>query len=479
MSKTTTQSARALSVFLSLLTPALVTLAAPALVYAMCGMMVRPMRPAQPVERAALPNRETVVVMMREGVRTVLAFQNDYRGPAEDFALIVPVPVVLEEGDVHTLHPSVFGAVQRASQPRVVELWEQNPCPEARRARPSRGMATASNARVEGLGGSGGGHAAPPPVQIESQFQVGEYDIVVLSANDSMGLETWLRSNHYALPEGASNAFRPYIEEGMKFFVAKVNIARLAGLSPQHAQSLRSGRVMLSPLRFHYDSERFALPVRLGLANSQGEQDLAIHILSPEGRYTTANYRNRFVPTNQRYRRGSAREFEEMYERLFSRLSRNTPRAVFTEYAGPVAAQRSSSGCQGCARSGVSTAALTALGAEELPGHAAWGSAEGRQRYEDFVLTRLHYRYGPRGLPDDLVFQRGRPIEGGFDDATRARSMRRARYTNRNNYGVRFIIKHRWEGPVRCRRPRRNQWGGQPGRFTPGRGGHLDGIEGL
>ena len=110
-------------------------------------------------------------------------------------------------------------------------------------------MATASNARVEGLGGSGGGHAAPPPVQIESQFQVGEYDIVVLSANDSIGLETWLRSNHYALPEGASNAFRPYIEEGMKFFVAKVNIARLAGLSPQHAQSLRSGRVMLSPLR--------------------------------------------------------------------------------------------------------------------------------------------------------------------------------------------------------------------------------------
>ncbi|MCA9578802.1 MAG: DUF2330 domain-containing protein [Myxococcales bacterium] len=435
----------------------------PAPVAAMCGMMVRPMPRTGPVERAALPNRETVVALMREGTRTVVAFQNDYLGPAEDFALIVPVPVVLHEGDVRTLHPSVFRQVQVAAQPRVVELWEQDPCPASRgtglglraSVAASGGVAMADNASREA--------AQPPSVRVEAQFQAGEYDVVILSASDSLGLENWLREQRYAVPEGAERAFRPYLEEGMKFFVAKINVARLAALSPAHAAGLRSGRVMLSPLRFHYDSERFTLPVRLGLANSRGEQDLAIHILSPEGRYTTANYRNRFVPTNRRYGQGSAGDFDAMYERLFATMSRNTPRAVFTEYAGPVVPQRSSSSCLGCARSGVNPSTLDALGAGQLPGHVGWSSAEGQQRYRDFVLTRLHYRYGPAGLPDDLVFQRGRPIAGGFESADRARSLRQPRPAPANEYSVRFIIKHRWTGPIRCRAPRRNQWGGNNG----------------
>lgn len=439
----------------------------PARVAAMCGMMVRPLpRSGPPVERGALPNRETVVVMLREGTRTVLAFQNDYLGPAEDFALIVPVPVVLQEGDVHTLHPSVFATVQTAAQPRVVELWEQNPCPQTGRGRGGglSAMAT-SGASAEGFGMNAALPEEPPTVRVESQFQAGEYDIVVLSASDSLGLETWLREQRYAVPEGAAAAFRPYLEEGMKFFVAKINVARLAALSPEHAASLQQGRVMLSPLRFHYDSERFALPVRLGLANSQGEQDLAIHILSPEGRYTTANYRNRFVPTNQRYGEASAAEFEAMYERLFARLSHATPRSVFTEYAGPITPRASDPACLGCSRAGVPTTALDALGATELPGHISWDSEPGQARYGQFTLTRLHYRYGPSGLPDDLVFQRGRPIAGGFENAATARALPRARNAPRNEFGVRFIIKHRWTGPLQCRAPRRNQWGGPPGQF--------------
>ncbi|MEZ4403504.1 MAG: DUF2330 domain-containing protein [Kofleriaceae bacterium] len=51
----------------------------------------------------------------------------------------------------------------------------------------------------------------------------------------------------------------------MKFFVAKVDPAKVA---------FKDGRAALSPLRFHYDSDEFALPIRLGLANSSGTQDL-------------------------------------------------------------------------------------------------------------------------------------------------------------------------------------------------------------
>ncbi len=74
-------------------------------------------------------NDATEVVLMRQGTRTVLSMQNDYRGPLEDFAMVVPVPVVLKEGDVKVIPKSVFDRVDSLGSPRLVEYWEQDPCP--------------------------------------------------------------------------------------------------------------------------------------------------------------------------------------------------------------------------------------------------------------------------------------------------------------------------------------------------------------
>jgi hypothetical protein len=58
------------------------------------------------------------------------------------------------------------------------------------------------------------------------------------------------------------------------------------------------GMAQLSPLRFHYDAEQFNLPVRLGMINSAGAQDLIVHILAANQRYEVANYPNVTIPTN-------------------------------------------------------------------------------------------------------------------------------------------------------------------------------------
>jgi hypothetical protein len=52
---------------------------------------------------AKLFNNATMVVLMREGTKTVLSMQNNYQGPPEDFAMVVPVPVVLQKENVKTL----------------------------------------------------------------------------------------------------------------------------------------------------------------------------------------------------------------------------------------------------------------------------------------------------------------------------------------------------------------------------------------
>ena len=50
-----------------------------------------------------LYNDATMVVMQRSGTQTVLSMQNSYQGPAEAFAMVIPVPTVLSEDDVVTL----------------------------------------------------------------------------------------------------------------------------------------------------------------------------------------------------------------------------------------------------------------------------------------------------------------------------------------------------------------------------------------
>src|SRR3954452_22043238 len=87
----------------------------------------------------------TQVVLMRKGTRTVMSMQNNYKGPPEAFAMVIPVPVVLKEQDVKTLPPQVFANVERMGAPRLVEYWEQDPCqPEMRyHAMPSSAAAGA------------------------------------------------------------------------------------------------------------------------------------------------------------------------------------------------------------------------------------------------------------------------------------------------------------------------------------------------
>src|SRR5258706_12781468 len=74
-------------------------------------------------------NDATNVVLMRDGTRTVLSMQNDYKGPLDDFAMVIPVPVVLHEPDVKTLPKTVFDHTDALGSPRLVEYWEQDPCP--------------------------------------------------------------------------------------------------------------------------------------------------------------------------------------------------------------------------------------------------------------------------------------------------------------------------------------------------------------
>src|SRR3954469_18570791 len=90
-------------------------------IFAFCGFCVGG-------AKAEMYNNATEVVLMRHGTTTVLSMQNNYQGPPEGFALVVPVPTVIKQEQVKTLPRDVFDKIDTLGAPRLVEYWEQDPC---------------------------------------------------------------------------------------------------------------------------------------------------------------------------------------------------------------------------------------------------------------------------------------------------------------------------------------------------------------
>ncbi len=426
------------------LAAAAAVLAVPAAARAFCGFYVSG-------AGADLFNNATQVVLMREGTRTVLSMQNNYQGPPSDFAMVVPVPVVLEKENVKTLPHEIFARVDKLSAPRLVEYWEQDPCQMRKFEDDQVAMATAESASApaDKAGGDLG-------VKIEAKFKVGEYDIVILSARDSTGLDTWLRQENYKIPPGAEPFLKPYVQGGSKFFVAKVDIEKVVK---------RNGRVTLSPLRFHYDSDDFNLPIRLGMMNSSGKQDLIVNILAPGQRYEVANYGNVTIPTNLEVAEEARSRFGEFYAALFDRTLERNKGAVVTEYAWDATS------CDPCPEPPLEPGELMILGADVLRGGQAQ-PGDMPQGMFNFVLTRLHARYAKGAISEDLVFKAAPPITGGREVYVssllgrlvgKPRLEKGATPAGMNNFQGRYAIRHEWTGAISCANPVRGVWGGPPG----------------
>jgi len=412
----------------------------------------------------ALYNDATQVVMMRSGKTTVLSMQNSYKGPPQNFAMVVPVPEVLAEDNVKILPAEVFDRIDRLAAPRLVEYWEQDPCNPSmgygrgkmRKRMPRAAMASGGAPRSDKELG----------VTVEAEFAVGEYEIVILSAKFSTGLEQWLLQEKYKIPAGAETYLRPYVASGSKFFVAKVNVDKV---------KFEDGRAKLSPLRVHYQSDTFSLPVRLGLMNAQGKQDLIVHILAQNQRYEVANYPNVTIPTNLTVSEKVGGRFGEFYAALFDRTLEKNPKSIVTEYSWSAAS------CDPCPTPALSWNEIATLGYDVITGGpgptpgpmpGAPNRFRGRRmvpRPSGFVLTRLHARYDKSDLGEDLVFRAAKPIAGGRESmGSEGKLEEGATESYNNNFQGRYAMRHEWTGPIECADPVRGVWGGPPnGSSTP------------
>ncbi|MBX3159224.1 MAG: hypothetical protein KF773_24865, partial [Deltaproteobacteria bacterium] len=157
--------------------------------------------------------------------------------------------------------------------------------------------------------------------------------------------------------------------------------------------------------------------------------------------------------------------FGAFYASLFDRTLERNPGAVVTEYAWQATT------CDPCPGPQLGYHDFLTLGADVLDQTAAIATpapAPGRPSMSrrmpsmDFVLTRLHARYG-KDLKDDLVFKAAAPIVGGREHVVSGTKLEEgAQASSINNFQGRYAIRHKWTGPVKCTSPQRGIWGGPP-----------------
>jgi hypothetical protein len=349
-------------------------------------------------------NKSSKVVLSRDGQTTAITMASDYQGEPREFAVVIPVPTFIERKQIGVVDMKTVDHLDAFTAPRLVEYHDGDPCIQVYSmitgwpATMLRRQAMADAVVYKG-------------VTVEASYDIGEYDVSILSATESDGLVRWLGDNGYKVPAGAEPVLASYIKQKMRFFVAKVNLERMALL----------GNGYLRPLQVRYDTSKFMLPLRLGTVNAEGPQDLIIYALTRNGRVETANYRTVKLPSDMDVPLFVKQEFGAFYKAMFERaVARENMRAVFVEYAWDMG------WCDPCAADPLTNQELVALGARWIGSDDA---APFRGQGAPVYVTRLHVRYDATSFPEDLALMET---------------------SDRSNFQGRYVLRHPWRGESKC-----------------------------
>ena len=368
-----------------------------------------------------LKNKTSQVILARDGNKTKVTMYNDFKGNVKDFALVVPVPVLLRQDDIKVVDQSIFQRLNEYSSPRLVEYYDQNPCSNFDAVK-DYSVAMAAPTEKEEAEVKTLNHRRDYGVKIEARYLVGEYEILILGAKESNGLKDWLTDHGYKIPDAAEEVLDPYIRSNMKFFVAKVR----QQLQKMNGQFLR-------PIQISFSSPKFMLPIRLGMANADGDQDLIVYGLTRQGRIECTNYRNVSIATDKNIPLFVQQNFNAFYGNLFTRQWQKEGKNVsFLEYAWDVTPINMMK-CDPCVGNPPVAQELVQAGAWWLQQNN-WNDYsnldedpyDGNDRT---YFTRLHFRYNRSSFPQDLAFQ--------------------VTPDNRN-YQARYIITHPATGNFNC-----------------------------
>ncbi len=239
-----------LALALSLLTPDAVA----------CGGIYVP--PTSQTAGAALYNASShVVLAVGADGTTQVTIASDVIGEPDDFAFVLPVPELLDEDDLTVAADAIIPALATYDGPRSVEMSCSDFRPDTEQACPEDWGTSGGAGGSNGAGGDG--------VSVEGTYLVGDFEITILSAEESDALTDWLKAAGYTVPQSAAGVLQDYIDGGSYFLAAQV-----------HADAVIAEGEILPALGYRLSSFPTTLPLRLGAAAAEQAQEVVLHIVA-------------------------------------------------------------------------------------------------------------------------------------------------------------------------------------------------------
>ncbi|MGD9497186.1 MAG: DUF2330 domain-containing protein [Armatimonadota bacterium] len=252
---------------------------------------------------------QRAVIIDREGAQTIV-LQTAYEGDSSDFAWVIPLPELISaQQAIGTADPELFDALDYLTAPRFI------------------GAGRSETAGLCGCSGSEDG-ATGDGVTVWETLRIDRYDVAVLSAEQSAGLEAWLSANGYGLPAGSANTLQYYVDKHWYFVALKIApVARAdagGGAPGVGGQDLR-------PVALSFDSPELVFPLRISRLSTRNRTEVLLYIVSTH-RVEGDNYGTVEVQTPSRW---AGQDFESAYDRwLEGTISGAGGKALVVEYAG-------------------------------------------------------------------------------------------------------------------------------------------------
>lgn len=183
------------------------------------------------------------IIIYENGVETLI-LQANYRGQAEDFAWVIPVPAKPELSEVDE---NIFLELHELTKPEE-RWWNFDGC-----------IGAGEEAGIE-----------DDEITIIGMQTVGIYHTTTLSATNPRALANWLNENGYHLPTHAENIVSSYIEDGWYFVAMKIQ------QSPKQKIRYEGG---IQPISLSFPSSKIVYPMKI-TAVSTNYTELLLYVFA-------------------------------------------------------------------------------------------------------------------------------------------------------------------------------------------------------
>lgn len=303
------------------------------------------------------------LVVLYDGGSTFVTLAGDFEGEADHFGYVMAVPAGTSVEDAVLVDPAALDELDELLAPRVVSpvcgdvgLPSVPSAPSTSGCSPAPSQST-STGRLDDL--------PPDETLVKSRRTLGAYELSVLDPAGG-SLSEWLLANDFVVTEEAGFVVDELSEQGVWFLAVGVDVGEPSDL----------GGRWFEPLRVRFDGALTSLPLRLGATTSSGVQDLVITVLDPtQSAARIGNYRQVDLERDCMADDPASSYEERLDDRLLPGVN---GRAAWVREAFLLPEEGEELGTSGTF-------------GQEFGGSQPW-----------FGLTRLHLRYTPDQIDEDL-----------------------------------------------------------------------------